>query len=130
MWWSGAQYLYQDPCDPLKGWGLFGRYGVSDGQTNPIQYFANAGIGGQSPFRGREDDQCGIGWFYNRFSGEIGPIARTALGIENVATGVEIYYNYAVTPYFRVTPDLQVIEPGVNRANTVLILGVRAQVVF
>ena len=64
------------------------------------------------------------------FPARSGPIARTALGIENVATGVEIYYNYAVTPYFRVTPDLQVIEPGVNRANTVLILGVRAQVVF
>jgi len=127
-WWSGAQYLYQDPCDPMKGWGLFGRFGVSRGKTNPIQYFANAGIGGQSPIAGREDDQFGIGWFYNGFSGELGPIATNQLGIGDYATGVEIYYNYAATPYLRVTPDLQVVEPGVTTANTALILGLRVQI--
>ena len=130
LWWSGAQYLYQDPCDPMKGWGLFGRFGASDGDTNPIQYFANAGIGGQSPFRGRKNDLFGIGWFYNRFSSSLGAIATNRLGLEEAATGVEIYYNYAVTPYCFVTPDLQVIEPGTNNASTALLLGLRVQVDF
>jgi len=130
LWWSGAQYLFQDPDDPLKGWGLFGRAGASDGEVNPVRYFFNAGIGGQSPFAGRKLDQFGIGWFYNRFSNELGPIATTALGLESASTGVELYYNYAVTPYFKVTPDLQLIEPGTNRANTALIAGVRVQVDF
>ena len=130
VWWSGAQYLYQDQCDPMKGWGLFGRFGASDRDTNPIQYFANAGIGGQSPFRGRKNDLFGIGWFYNRFSSNIGAPATTQLGLEDAATGVEIYYNYAVTPYCFVTPDLQVVEPGTSNASTALILGLRAQVIF
>ena len=85
-------------------------------------------IGGQSPIAGREDDQFGIGWFYNGFSGELGPIATNQLGIGDYATGVEIYYNYAATPYLRVTPDLQVVEPGVTTANTALILGLRVQI--
>jgi len=129
-WWSGAQYLHQDPCDPMQGWGVFGRFGVSDGDTNPIQYFANAGIGGQSPFCGREDDLFGVGWFYNRFSSSLGPVATMALGLETRATGVEIFYNYAATPYLRITPDLQVVEPGTNRANTAIILGLRVQLDF
>ncbi len=130
VWWSGAQYLYQDPCDPMKGWGLFGRVGTSKGETNLIELFMNFGIGGQSPFRGRENDLFGIGWFYNRFSDELGPIATTALSIGSSAQGVEMYYNYAVTPYFRLTLDLQVVEPALSQADTALILGVRTQIVF
>ncbi|MCA9163277.1 MAG: carbohydrate porin [Planctomycetales bacterium] len=130
VWWSGAQYLYQDPSDPMKGWGIFGRAGASDGAVNPIRYFFNAGIGGQSPFVGRERDLFGIGWFYNRFSNQIGPAATAALGLEAASTGVEIYYNYAVTPYFKVTPDLQIIEPGTNQANTATVVGIRAELDF
>lgn len=128
--WSGAQYLYQDPNDPMKGWGLFGRAGKAKGRTSPVEYFLNFGIGGQSPIRGRENDQFGIGWFYNKFSNDLGPIATVALGIGSSSQGVELYYNYAVTPYFRVTPDLQIIEPGSNRANTAVITGLRAEVDF
>lgn len=130
LWWSGAQYLYQDPNNPLQGWGLFGRAGVSDGEVNPVQYFLNAGIGGQSPLAGREVDQFGIGWFYNGYSDELGPVATTALGLESHSTGIELYYNYCVTPYVRVTPDLQVIDPGTDRAETALVVGIRAQVIF
>jgi len=127
-WWSGAQYLYQNPSDPMKGWGLFGRVGASDGNVNPVQFFANVGIGGASPLRGRENDRFGVGWFYNGFSGQLGPIATTALGVGNSSQGVELYYNYAVTPYLHLTPDLQVIEPGSNRGNTALVVGLRAEI--
>jgi porin len=90
----------------------------------------NFGIGGQSPFHGRENDLFGIGWFYNEFSDELGPIATTALGIGSSAQGVEIYYNYTVTPYFRLTPDLQIVEPAIEVGTTALILGLRAQLSF
>ncbi|MCA9209602.1 MAG: carbohydrate porin, partial [Planctomycetales bacterium] len=75
-------------------------------------------------------DLFGIGWFYNRFSNQIGPAATAALGLEAASTGVEIYYNYAVTPYFKVTPDLQIIEPGTNQANTATVVGIRAELDF
>ena len=129
-WWSGAQYLYQDPCDPMKGWGLFGRFGTSEAKTNPIQYFMNFGIGGQSPLPGRKNDLFGIGWYYNEFSNELGPIATGLLGIGAGTTGIEIYYNYAVTDHFRITPDLQIVEPALTQANTALVLGLRSQIDF
>ncbi|WP_197441608.1 carbohydrate porin [Thalassoglobus neptunius] len=111
LWYSGSQFLSQDPTNPMKGWGLFGRFGVAKGQTSPIEYFGNAGVGGASPIRGRDEDQWGIGWFYSRNTNEFGPVATNALGIGNFSTGVEIFYNYAVTPHFKVTPDLQIIMP-------------------
>jgi porin len=130
VWWSGAQYLYQDPHDPMKGWGLFGRLGTAEARTSPIQHFMNFGIGGQSPLRGRKDDLFGVGWYYNRTSDELGPVATALLGIGNYSTGIELYYNYAVNDYIRVTPDLQVEEPALRQANTALILGVRCEVGF
>ncbi len=129
-WWSGAQYLVEDPDHPLEGWGLFGRAGAADPEANPVAYFFNAGIGGQSPFSCRTNDRFGLGWFYNRYSEQIGPLLTAALALEESSTGVEAYYNYAATPNLHVTPDLQVVEPGSNRANTALIVGLRAELDF
>lgn len=130
FWWSGAQYLYQNPCDPTKGWGLFGRAGFSDANVNPVKYFFNAGIGGNSPISGRENDLFGIGWFYNRISNELGPVANAALAIGSSTTGVEMYYNYAVTSQVRITGDLQVLEPASQTANTALLCGLRLEIDF
>ncbi len=130
VWWSGTQFLYEDPNDPFKGWGLFGRAGAADPEVNPVEFFYNAGIGGQSPLPGREQDLFGIGWFYNRFSDRLGPIANTVLDLGRDSTGVEAYYNYAATNCLRISPDVQVIEPGSNRANTALIVGLRGQMIY
>lgn len=129
-WWSGAQYLQEDPNTPLKGWGLFGRAGAADPEVNPIALFFNAGIGGNSPLAGRDRDLFGIGWFYNRFSDRLGPIATTALDLQDYSTGIETYYNFAATNSLWITPDLQVLEPGSNRANTALLAGLRVELDF
>ena len=44
--------------------------------------------------------------------------------------GVELYYNAALTPWCQITPDLQVITPFRERADTALIFGVRANIDF
>ena len=44
--------------------------------------------------------------------------------------GIEMYYNVAITPWCQLTPDLQVITPFRDRAETALLLGVRANVEF
>ena len=51
---------------------------------------------------------------------------------------MELFYNYAVTPWFRVTPDLQVLIPARERTlgtppqpiDTALVLGIRAKLDF
>jgi hypothetical protein len=58
--------------------------------------------------------------------------------------GAELFYNFALTKWFRVTADVQVIAPAINAQvnspspgnpmvvnnSTVVLLGLRAQVSF
>jgi porin len=44
--------------------------------------------------------------------------------------GVELYYNVQVTPWCQITPDLQVISPSRERADTSLLVGLRAKIDF
>ena len=41
-------------------------------------------------------------------------------------SGVETYYNAAITPWFHLTGDLQVVEPADVNKDTALVLGLRA----
>ena len=42
--------------------------------------------------------------------------------------GAEVFDNVAVTPWFRVTADLQVISPALTERTTAVIFGLRAQI--
>jgi porin len=123
--WNFDQHLHVDPCDPTRGWGVFGRAGISDANPNPIAWIVSFGVGGHSPLPGREDDRFGIGWYYGAASSELGPFFNPDDG-----TGVELFYNIAVTPFFYLTPDLQVIDGGIPIADTAVIPGVRGNLSF
>ncbi|MCB1079943.1 MAG: carbohydrate porin, partial [Verrucomicrobiae bacterium] len=56
--WNGFQYL---SGDETGGWGLFGRFGFSDGDPNAIRWAGAAGIGGVGLIPGRDRDRWGIG---------------------------------------------------------------------
>jgi porin len=124
---SGDQFLWEDPCDPSRGWGLFGRAGISDGNPNPIEWFLSVGIGGNSPIAGRYDDFFGVGWYYTGISDELGPVVSRLLGD---GQGVELYYSIAVSEWFHVTPDLQIVDPNAASIDTAIVPGVRARIDF
>jgi porin len=94
-----------------RGWGLFGRASVSDGNPTPFNYFLSLGIGGDSRIGNDRGDTFGLGWYYNGVSDEFGPVAQTVIGPRD-GTGVELYYKCQLTPWLAVTPDLQYIRPG------------------
>jgi porin len=129
VFWSGHHYLHVDPCDPTKGWGVFGRAAVSDGNPNPLEYFLSFGIGGTSPLAGRQGDTFGIGWYRNYLSDELGAIATQLIGLQD-GQGVELYYNIAVTPWLHVTPDVQFLKPEFGRFDDTTVAGVRVNVDF
>ena len=127
IFWGGDQYLWEDPCDSSRGWGVFGRAGLSDGNPNPISWYLSFGIGGDSPFAGRTDDTFGIGWYYTGISDEFGPVVSRLL---RDGQGVELYYDVAVTEWFHVTPDLQIVEPNAASLDTAIVPGLRARIDF
>jgi porin len=135
------QYLWQPEGDPKHGVGVFFSLGVSDGNPNPIKYSFLAGIGGKG-VPGRMDDTYGMGFARTQFSSAFVPFLRErlGLGLDHEDT-FELYYSLALTGWLTVTPDLQVVNPGLKRAlnpsgtalmnvDTATIAGVRFRVRF
>ena len=124
------QTLWRDANDPKKAWGLFGQASISDANPNPIGWSALGGIGGTSPIPGRERDKFGVGYFYVGYSQDLKDTLRVfGLPVRD-ETGVEIFYNVAVTPWLRVTADAQFIRPPRTDRDTAIIAGMRAQILF
>lgn len=58
------QSLWVDAENEARNWGVFGQFGISDGNPNPVRFVANGGIGGRSMIPGRTFDTYGVGFFY------------------------------------------------------------------
>ncbi len=131
--WSAYSNFYQalwvDARDEQRSWGLFGQFGVSDGNPNPIQYVANGGIGGRSMLPGRTLDTFGLGVFYMGLSNNFKTLAQP-FSPQQDEYGTELFYNYAVTPWCRLTGDLQVANPSTINLDTAVVAGMRLQVLF
>jgi porin len=123
------QALYVSPDDPERMWGLFGNFGLADSNPSPVRWFASLGISGASQLAGREVDTFGIAYFYLGVSEPLKDLAPVLLPLRD-EHGMEMYYNVALTPWCQITPDLQVITPFRDQAETALLLGLRANIVF
>lgn len=117
------QVLCADPEDPRRNWVLNSDIGLTDGNPNPIRWFANLSLVAGSPIYGREDDTFGIGYYHLGVS-NLPILAIHGLGAED---GAELFYDAAVTPWFHVTPDVQILDPAQKHNATALIIGVRAR---
>lgn len=123
------QYLFVDPENPQRGWGVFGQFALSDGNPNPIRYTATVGIGGSSPLKSRPADTFGVGYYFMETSSDLQRTLAPFVPLTN-EQGVELYYNIAVTPWFHITPDLQVVNPTRQAVDTALVLGLRTQITY
>jgi porin len=144
IYYNFDQYLYERQKGSGQGIGIFGRFGVSDGNPNPMHFFFSIGAGGKGIIPGRSIDRYGIGYYYTvvsnpRFTGLLG---RTREFLRN-EYGFEAFYNFAITPWLQLTPDIQVIRPAQKRfidtggiiprtenVHTATVLGLRLQLVF
>ena len=139
FYYNFDQYVYE----PKKGQGIgiFGRFGASDGNPNPVHYFYSVGIGGKGVIPGRPLDQFGIGYYHIDVSSPTFTVVSTTRSFLGNESGFEAYYNIALTPWMMLTPDVQVIrgaqkQTGVllpaNRTDidTATIIGLRLQVLL
>jgi porin len=111
--------------DPTRGVGLFGRLGFADESTSAIAQFYSFGIGGRGLGSGRPHDRWGVGWYYMKTSRDLPGFLH--LGDEQ---GGEAFYNFAVTPAFMITADLQVTDSAKEGIGTAVIGGLRATMRF
>jgi porin len=120
------QVVYSNAVDPRRNWTMNSDIGLTDGNPNPIRWFANLTLVGGSPVSRRENDTIGIG-YYHLGVANVPVLTLHGVGAED---GFELFYNVAVTPWFHVTPDLQVIDPAQQKTPTALLFGIRARLSF
>jgi porin len=123
LYYNAHQFLQGDA---ERGWGVFTRLGISDGNPNVVQWHFAGGVGGIGLFPGRQKDGWGVGVYYLDMSEEA---LLRGLGVSD-EVGSEFYYNIAVSPAFHVTLDAQVIDSALPRVDTTWVLGLRTHVDF
>jgi porin len=122
------QSLYQAEGNPEEGFGLFGQFGFSDGNPNRLYSSFLVGVGGVGLIPGRNRDNWGVGYYYDTPSKYLKESLAPIQTIRN-EQGLEIFYNFAVTRWFTLGVDLQVIRPALAEANAVF-PGLRAVIRF
>jgi porin len=127
---SFQQYLAVDPADQRRGWGVFGEVGLSDGNPNALKWHVIAGIGGSALWPGRELDRWGVAYFQYGFSPAL-ERNLNAIGFPlRDERGVEAFYNFAVTPWLRVSANVQWVAPHRGDRPDATIASLRTQVRF
>ncbi len=104
------QYLYEPKKGSGQGVGIFARFGASDGNPNFMHYFYSLGIGGKGMFESRPNDRFGLGYYYMDVNNPklTGLFQNTKLLRDEY--GFEAFYNFAITPWLQLTPDIQVVR--------------------
>jgi len=143
------QMIYRFPNDSDRNINVFLRAMFTPYQDrNVISFSANGGIVMHEPFFGRDDDTAGVGFGYARVSKAAIDFDRdTAFfnpgvysPIRSGETFLEATYQYEVTPWWNIQPDVQyVFNPGAGIVNpneptqkikNETVIGVRTTITF
>jgi len=123
FYYNSHQFIHGDA---EGGWGVFTRFGISDGNPNVVKWNAAGGLGGVGLIPGREKDRWGLGAFYLDMSNDD---LLNGLGVGDEVGG-ELFYNIVVTPWFHVTLDAQVIDSAIPAGDTAWVFGMRTHLIF
>lgn len=123
FYYNAHQFLVGDETG---GWGVFARWGISDGNPNLVKQNAALGVGGVGLFPSRKQDRWGLGTFFVDMSDED---LLKGLKVRDELGG-EVYYNIAACPSLYITLDAQVIDSALPRVDTTWVFGVRTNYNF
>ena len=129
--WALAYYFDQvfwaDPCNEGRNLRLFTGWSLSDGNPSFARWGGFVSVEGVGLIATRQQDRMGVAYFHEGISSELKQLVSPVVGLEDVQ-GVELYYNAAVTPWFHLTADLQIVDNEVAAEDAAIVVGLRAQI--
>jgi porin len=120
------QVVWADPCNDARKMQLWTGWSLSDGNPSFARWNGFISLESYGTFQCREKDRAGVAYFYTGLSDDFRRLVSPVVQLEAVQ-GVELYYNYEVTPWFHLTGDLQFVENGIETDDTAIILGLRGK---
>jgi porin len=126
--YSFQQYLWQSATPGGPGWGVFGQFSVSDGNPTPLDLSGFIGLSG-NPWPRRPGDKFGFAYFRQSFSNVLVDALAPVLDV-SAEQGVEAFYTIPVGKAFRLTADVQIIDPAGTTKATAVVVGARLKAGF
>lgn len=123
------QVVWADCCNENRNVRLMSNWMIADGDPNFYRWSSNVTLQANGLIPGREQDTMGAGYFFNELSSNFKQLVSPVIGVRNTQ-GVELYYNAALTPWFHLTADLQVLEDANLADKTTVMPGLRANLRF
>ena len=122
----GEQVLWADPCDSNRKTQFWTGWSLSDGNPSFGRWGGFASIESWGPLPGRSRDRMGIAYFYNQLSSDVKSLVNTLPDedVQNIHGG-EVYYNYAITPFSKLTFDFQAVDNSNVADDVAVVLGAR-----
>jgi len=111
-----------------EGIGLFFRMAITPEGRNLWNLFVSGGVGGRGVIPGRPNDRYGLGFYSMIVSNDLKN--QPIIGRLDSEWGLEAYYNFAITPWLQLTPDIQYIQSGLPTVKDSVVLGTRLQMYF
>jgi len=127
--YSISHLLYELAEIPGKGFGIYPKAAIADGNPNPIQSSFIRGFAGHGVMPGRPADVFGVGYYLYNMSDELQEETEAIIPIDD-ESGVELYYNFALTPWCHITPDIQWIDPANPNISDLWVEGLRENLIF
>ena len=111
--YANQHFFDPDGDGGLLGLELFGQFSWSEPNRNPSQWGLMLGTQWQGVIDARPSDTVGVLWAYNQFTSN-----------ENLTTSpgsseaiLEAFYDFQVTPWFSIQPDMQYISQPSSDAS-------------
>jgi porin len=98
--------------EPLRGIGMFGRLGYAPKATNTLTRHGSLALFARGLWDRREYDSFGVGFYYNAVNGEFKDDIKQLTAGTTVKNekGIEVFYDFAITPAVRVIPSYQYVR--------------------
>ena len=107
-------------------WGLYLKAAIADGNPNYVQSSLIVGVGGKALFFNRPQDSFGVGAYYYNLSDHLEDTGNPLNRFRD-EYAIEAYYNYEVTPWMIIGPDIQFIRPATGRSDNAFVGALRMQ---
>jgi len=126
---QGGHLIVPSAVQKGRGLGVYAKAAIADGNPNIIKRSVAGGMAAHGVIAARPWDSFGAGYFYYAFSDQLQSSVESlvAFGDEQ---GLEVFYNAAATRWLRFGANLQVIAPAGTDRETLVVGGVRANIVF
>jgi porin len=124
------QYVWQDPSNPKRGWGLFGDVTVWDSNPTPFEWGLSVGLTGHPGFTGaRADDRFGLGYFRFSFASDLVEALDPLIGLD-AEQGVEAFYTFELNRHVALTANVQWLDPARSDKGNSVLTGLRLRTRF